>query len=194
MSQLRRRPNLTPKKGRRRAGALDPEFLPALLETAVDALYSHYDKTFVQWRDAEIETPPVFIVVCNNTATSKLLYDYLSGYRRPGADGSPGPWRGGLGLFRNYDETGTRRPRPRTLLIDSEQIESGDALDRTFREAATDQIERFRRDIVDRGGTRQGLFRPDRARSQARRLICWTGPRLEGARVLVSEIGEPIRH
>ncbi|MCY4429674.1 MAG: restriction endonuclease, partial [Rhodospirillales bacterium] len=58
-------------------------------------------------------------------------------------------------LFRNYDETGTRRPRPRTLLIDSEQIESGDALDKTFREHAKDQIERFRRDIVDRGGTRQ---------------------------------------
>ena len=144
-----------PKKGRRRAGTLDPELLPALLETAVDSLYSHYEKTFTQWRDVGIETPPVFIVVCNNTATSKLLYDYLSGYRRPGADGSPGPWRGGLGLFRNYDETGTRRPRPPTLLIDSEQIESGDALDKTFREAAKDQIERFRRDIVDRGGTRQ---------------------------------------
>lgn len=144
-----------PRKGRRRTGALDPELLPPLLETAVDALYSHYDKTFVQWRDADIETPPVFIVVCNNTATSKLLYDYLSGYRRPDADGSPGPWRGGLGLFRNYDEEGNRRARPRTLLIDSEQIESGDALDKTFREAAKDQIERFRRDIVDRGGTRQ---------------------------------------
>ena len=144
-----------PRKGRRRTGALDPELLPPLLETAVDALYSHYDRTFAQWRDAEIETPPVFIVVCNNTATSKLLYDYLSGYRRPDADGSPGPWRGGLGLFRNYDETGTRRPRPRTLLIDSEQIESGDALDKTFREAAKDQIERFRREIVDRGGSRQ---------------------------------------
>jgi len=144
-----------PKKGRRSAGALDPEFLPPLLETAVDALYSHYEKTFAQWRDVDIETPPVFIVVCNNTATSKLLYDYLSGYRRPGADGSPGPWRGGLGLLRNYDEAGTRRPRPRTLLIDSEQIESGDALDKTFREAAKDQIQRFRRDIVDRGGTWQ---------------------------------------
>ena len=84
-----------PKKGRRRAGALDPEFLPPLLETAVDALYSHYEKTFAQWRDVGIETPPVFIVVCNNTATSKLLYDYLSGYRGPGADGSPGTlaWR-----------------------------------------------------------------------------------------------------
>ena len=40
-------------------------------------------------------------------------------------------------------------------MIDSAQIESGDALDNTFREAAKDQIERFRRDIVDRGGTRQ---------------------------------------
>ena len=35
----------------------------------------------------------------------------------------------------------------RTLLIDSEQLESGDALDKNFREMAEDEIERFRREI-----------------------------------------------
>ena len=47
------------------------------------------------------------------------------------------------------------RPRPRTLLIDSEQLESGDALDNNFRDMAADEIERFRREIVERTGDRQ---------------------------------------
>ena len=47
--------------------------------------------------------------------------------------------------LRNYDEYGKRLARPRTLLIDSEQLESGDALDKNFREMASDEIDRFRR-------------------------------------------------
>ena len=46
---------------------------------------------------------------------------------------------------------------PRTLLIDSAQLESGDALDRNFRTIAADQIERFRRERrVRTGDLRQG--------------------------------------
>ena len=67
-----------PKKGRGKAAALDPLSIPAQLQTALDALYGHYAKTFDQWREAGIEVPPCFIVVCNNTSTSKLLYDYIS--------------------------------------------------------------------------------------------------------------------
>jgi type III restriction enzyme len=55
-------------------------------------------------------------------------------------------------LFRNYDQYGERFPRPRTLLIDSEQLESGEALDKEFRTMAGDEIERFRREIVARSG------------------------------------------
>ncbi|MDX5493942.1 MAG: restriction endonuclease, partial [Alphaproteobacteria bacterium] len=43
-------------------------------------------------------------------------------------------------------------PRPNTLLIDSEQLEAGDALDANFRDIAADEIERFRREIVERSG------------------------------------------
>ena len=143
-----------PKKVRGKTAApFDPGLFPPLLETAASALYTHYERTFRQWAEAGIKEPPVFIVVCNNVATSKLLYDYLGGYQAPLEDKSPGPWQGGFELFLNYDETGNRLPRPRTLLIDSEQIESGDALDPKFREAAKDEIERFRRDFVERGGT-----------------------------------------
>ena len=31
--------------------------------------------------------PPCFIVVCNNTSTSKLVYDYISGFHRENEDG-----------------------------------------------------------------------------------------------------------
>ena len=37
-------------------------------------------------------------------------------------------------------------------MIDSEQIESGDALDKNFRSMASDEIERFRRERVERTG------------------------------------------
>ena len=60
---------------------------------------------------------------------------------------------GRLALFRNFDETtGNPLPRPNTLLIDSEQLEAGDALDDNFRGMAADEIERFRREIVERTG------------------------------------------
>ncbi len=58
-------------------------------------------------------------------------------------------------LFRNFDEHGNPLPRPRTLLIDSEQLESGEALDNDFRLMAADEIERFRREIIERTGDRQ---------------------------------------
>ena len=51
--------------------------------------------------------------------------------------------------------TATRSPGPNTLLIDSEQLESGEALDDNFRDMAADEIDRFRREIVERTGDRQ---------------------------------------
>src|SRR5205807_619275 len=42
--------------------------------------------------------------------------------------------------------------RPRTLLIDSEQLESGEGLDDSFRSMASDEIDRFRREIRERTG------------------------------------------
>ena len=58
-------------------------------------------------------------------------------------------------MFRNFDEYDNPLPRPRTLLIDSEQLESGQALDKNFRTMAADEIERFRREIIQRTGDRQ---------------------------------------
>lgn len=158
-----------PKKGRGKSSMLDPLALPTRLLTALDALYGHYEAIFEEWRKAETSVPPCFIVVCNNTSTSKLVYDYISGFYRENNDGASVLENGRLSLFRNFDENGQPLARPRTLLIDSQQLDSGEALDEHFREAAKDEIERFRREILQRGGT--GLVR---------RIAAGTGERGKG--------------
>jgi type III restriction enzyme len=141
-----------PRKGRGKAASLDPLSLPVELQTALEALYGHYHKTFELWQKSGIQVPPCFIIVCNNTSTSKLVYDYVSGFHRENEDGSSTLENGRLALFRNFDEYGNPLARPNTLLIDSEQLESGEALDDNFRAMAADEIDRFRREIVERTG------------------------------------------
>lgn len=144
-----------PKKGRGTGGKLDPLSIPVELQTALEALYGHYEKTYDLWEKEKIAVPPCFIVVCQNTAISKLIYDYVSGFFREDDDGTGKLVQGRLRLFRNFDEYGNPLGRPRTLLIDSEQLESGDALDDNFRSMASDEIDRFRREIVERTGDRR---------------------------------------
>ncbi len=142
-----------PKKGRGKGGELDPLELPTRLQTALEALYGHYEKTFKLWEQKGFKVPPCFIIVCQNTAISKLVYDFVSGFHRRQEDGTTTLNNGRLALFRNFDDvTGNALPRPNTLLIDSEQLEAGDALDDNFRNMAADEIDRFRRDIVERTG------------------------------------------
>lgn len=144
-----------PRKGRSKSGSLDPLSLPVELQTALEALYGHYEKTFALWSEAGIDTPPCFIVVCNNTASSKLVYDYISGFRIQGDGGSERFENGRLPLFRNFDQDGTPLPRPRTLLIDSRELESGEALDKNFQAVAAQEINLFKREIVERTGDRR---------------------------------------
>lgn len=144
-----------PKAGRGKANNLDPLSLPVKLQTALEALYGHYEQTFELWQKEGIKVPPCFIIVCQNTAISKLVYDFVSGFERANEDGTTTLENGRLKLFRNYDEHGNALARPNTLLIDSEQLESGDALDKNFRAMAEKEIERFRSEIIERTGDRQ---------------------------------------
>jgi type III restriction enzyme len=141
-----------PKQGRGKQNNIDPLNLPTLLQTALQALYGHYAQTAQAWDEAGMRIPPCFIIVCNNTATSKLVYDYISGFERTLKDSSMEPVPGQLPLFRNHDEHGNPLARPRTLLIDSEQLESGEALDKRFRDVASAEIEHFKRQRVERSG------------------------------------------
>ena len=141
-----------PKKGRGSGEDYDPLKLPTRLQTALQALYGHYEKTYELWKAKGVSVPPCFIIVCQNTAISKLVYDYVSGFERENADGTGSLENGRLALFRNFDDvTGNALPRPNTLLIDSEQLEAGDALDDNFRDMAADEIARFRREMQERG-------------------------------------------
>lgn len=142
-----------PKKGAGKSGDIDPLSIPNELRTALHALYGHYQLVHKEWDRAGIRVPPVFIVVCNNTATSKLVYEWIAGWDRPNTDGDLiNEHQGHLELFRNYDQNGNRLAIPRTLLIDSMQLESGDALDPAFRSMAEMEIEQFRRELRERTG------------------------------------------
>jgi type III restriction enzyme len=147
-----------PKKGAGKSGDLDPlaATFPAELQTALFALYSHYVKTDEAWRQAGLDTPPVFIVVCNNTATSKLVYEWISGFERPDEDGELRfKHAGHLELFRNYDEHGNRLTKFNTLLVDSMALETGEALDASYRDLMGAEIDQFKRELIERTGNQQ---------------------------------------
>ena len=144
-----------PKKGRGKGQVNDPSMLPPKLQSALDALYGHYKKTYDVWLERGVKVPPCFIVVCQNTAISELVYKYISGYMAPDPSGDEdsGQFKAGkLELFRNYDSSGNALNRPNTLLIDSLQLESGDAIEPGFRQAFAAEIDLFRRDKVERSG------------------------------------------
>jgi type III restriction enzyme len=139
-----------PKKGRGTAAVTGEPKLPAALEGAIQSLYANYAKYYQRWQnnaDAQANglTPPVFIVVCNNTNVSKLVYDYIAGWEKTLADGSTRAVPGRLPLFSNVD--GDRFiDRPNTILVDSEQLESGEAMSDDFKAIAAREIEEFKAD------------------------------------------------
>jgi type III restriction enzyme len=103
--------DLLPGPGRGGAASEGPPAPPAKLHAALRSLYRDYQRAFERWRRSGAagtgETPPVFIVVCADTAVSKLVFDFVAG--------------GALPLFANVDAG-----RPRTILVDSQRLESGE--------------------------------------------------------------------
>jgi type III restriction enzyme len=142
-----------PKKGRAKQkmekGGLDPEKFPLLLQGALQALYGDYQQRFAQWEQVGAGTPPVFIVVCNNTSTSKLVCDHIAGHEVNEGENIK-LRKGALPLFSNVGDEGKWLQKPRTLLVDSEQLDSGEALSPEFRKAAAGEIEAFRRELRER--------------------------------------------
>jgi type III restriction enzyme len=145
-----------PKRGLRQQDLTDQRILPAQLEAALRSLYSNYEQSFAQWEAMEAEhragtTPPVFIVVCNNTSVSKLVYDWIAGWERPlGNDGQSRVVKGNLPLFSNADDDGQWTERPNSIVVDSAQLESGEAMSADFKKAAAVEIERFKDELRQR--------------------------------------------
>lgn len=121
--------------------------LPQELETALQSLYSNYEKSYDLWqKDSHGLTPPVMIVVCNNTKVSKLVYDWIAGWEKKALDGEAVVVKGNLPIFNN-EENGAWCEQLNTLLIDSKQLESGEALKGAFKKASQTQIEQFKRKL-----------------------------------------------
>ena len=144
-----------PKKGRG-TNALEGEpKLPGKLEGALQSLYQNYQKYHQQWEEfsSADSPPPVFIVVANNTNVSKMIYDYIAGWEKTLPDGSTILVPGKLPLFSNVIEDGVQsrwQPRPTTILIDSEQLESGEAMSDDFKKVAAQEIAEYKREYQAR--------------------------------------------
>ncbi len=143
-----------PKKGRRTEAAAGDPKLPKELQGAILSLYGNYEKYYREWeKDAEARAkgsmPPVFIVVCNNTNVSKLVYDYIGGWEKT-IGGKQVAQAGELKIFRNDDGNGGWLHRPNTILVDSTQLESGEAMSDDFKKIAAREIEEFKADYRNR--------------------------------------------
>jgi type III restriction enzyme len=137
-----------PKKGRATDAVTGEPKLPVELEGALRSLYQNYELSYDLWEadpngKGAGSPPPVFIVVCNNTNVSKLVYDFIAGWEKT-IDGYVRVQRGALDHFRNDDGNGGWLKRPNTILIDSAQLESGGALSDEFRKVAAHEIAEFK--------------------------------------------------
>lgn len=139
-----------PKRGRKTQAVSGEPRLPAELEGALRSLYGNYEKAYRKWESAGLGTPPVLIVVCNNTNVSKLVSDWVAGWEKQvGKDRKPIVVPGNLEIFSN-ERDGGWSPRPNTLLIDSAQLESGGHMDDSFKKVAAAEIEEFKNEYRQR--------------------------------------------
>ncbi len=139
-----------PKKGRKTEALSGEPHLPAELEGALESLYENYRISFAGWEaNAEARarglTPPVFVVVCNNTNVSNLVFKYVAGWEKALPDGASVVVPGKLPHFSN-ELNGGWTLRPNTILVDSEQLESGEGMSPEFKQIAAAEIEEFKAD------------------------------------------------
>ena len=142
-----------PRKGRKTDAVSGEPKLPAELQGALHSLYGNYEKAYRLWEKSEARnmglTPPVFIVVCNNTNVSKLVYDWIGGWEKELADGRKLVVPGELPLFSNEENSGWTA-RSKTILVDSQQLESGEGMSADFKKMAAAEIEDFKAEYRQR--------------------------------------------
>lgn len=143
-----------PKKGLKTGSYdLDSPVLPTKLEEALHSLYGSYETYHRQYEEAKrvnpAVMPPVMIVVCNNTTVSELVYRWIAGFERETVSGSIRYEKANLPIFSNFSENGPLE-KPNTLIIDSQQIESGDKINDEFKQIFGAEIDDFHRDYKKR--------------------------------------------
>jgi len=145
-----------PKKGQRKKkseaaeeGKIfkeEPPHLPSLVKTALDQFYTHYQKDYARIGDL-FSSPPVMIIVCNNTTVSKEVYKWIAGYEYEDEKGELIATHGVFDLFTNYDRGLQQlRRKPPTLLIDSDALENSDQVNDEFKKVFASEIDNFKRD------------------------------------------------
>ena len=137
-----------PRKGRKTDEVQGEPNLPLELQGALHSLYGNYEKYYRLWEqnaDARARgiTPPVFIVVCNNCNVSKLVFDFIAGWEKQIGEHAV-VQAGQLPIFRNDDSKGAWLHRPNTILVDSQQLESGGSMTDDFKKIASREIEDFK--------------------------------------------------
>ncbi|HVQ36743.1 MAG TPA: hypothetical protein VMS31_04390, partial [Pyrinomonadaceae bacterium] len=137
-----------PRKSRKTEAVTGEPKLPVELQGALLSLYGNYEKYYRLWEmNAEARargiTPPVFIVVCNNTNVSKLVFDYVAGWEKQIGEEMV-VQAGQLPIFRNDDEKGGWLHRPNSILVDSRQLESGEGMSDEFKQIAAREIGEFK--------------------------------------------------
>ncbi len=137
-----------PRKGRKTEAVGGEPKLPVELQGAMLSLYGNYEKYYRLWEQnsearARGVTPPVFIVVCNNTNVSKMVFDYIAGWEKQVGERTI-VQAGQLPIFRNDDGNGAWMHRPNTILVDSRQLETGESMSEDFKKIAAREIEEFK--------------------------------------------------
>lgn len=135
-----------------------PPNLPTLLNMALDQFVKDYQEYEDGLRgggemNADLfSTPPVFIVVCNNTTASKEVYKYIAGYETTDDNGNTVCVEGHFPIFSNY-RNGMPLKKSPTLLIDSGAIdEAGATINDEFKSIFRDEIDIFRREYAQLHG------------------------------------------
>ena len=134
----------------------EPPKLPALVKGALDQFYNHYKKYYKGYRERQelqpdlFSTPPVFIIVCNNTSVSKEVYKFIAGYVYTNLEtGENIIMPGQYALFSNFNRT-TNLPlrKAPTLLIDSDALENSDQINDDFKKVFAPEVEEFKKEYA----------------------------------------------
>lgn len=154
-----------PKKGQRKQKSEaakegqkikeQPPRLPSLAKAALDQFYGHYVEYYNGVRINQeqktnlFSSPPVFILVCNNTSVSKEVYKYTAGYEYLDDQEQLVTVSGAKELFSNYDPV-TKKPlkKPPTLLIDSDALDNSDQINEDFKKIFVSEIGEFKKDYA----------------------------------------------
>ena len=136
------------KKEGKKLNGEEPPKLPPLVKAALEKFHDHYQRAYEQVRGL-FDSPPVFIVVCNNTSVSKEVYKYVAGYEHSVSEEKTRAIPGHFDLFSNYDRA-TEKPlkKPPTLLIDSDALENSGQINDDFKKIFADEIEIFKREYA----------------------------------------------